>query len=212
MVNHEQRETVCVPHGRNLCPECGHGPAAPPMANGKQGEHEWTFLAYDPSWGYCSCGRFGTQDRSVTLPVWQAHIASLTKSEYDFGTPEQVITGLGAINEHNAALAAPPVEDGLEGQAADIAERWIRIRILRDAPQEMIDSLKDFIVERFRNRDRELVEKLKGTIQTIREFEAHSNESGDPVGGCVKCLRLFDALLKRADELRAVLAARKEGK
>ena len=24
------------------------------QANGKTGEHEWTFLAYDPSWGYCS--------------------------------------------------------------------------------------------------------------------------------------------------------------
>ncbi len=69
------------------------------------------FFGIRPSWGYCSCGRFGTQDRSVTLPVWQAHVDSLRKSEYDFGTPEQVITGLGAINEHNAALAAPPGEE-----------------------------------------------------------------------------------------------------
>ena len=139
----------------------------------------------------------------------------------------------GCKNWRVIPAAAPPVEDGLDEKCDKIArgacsnwdagvphlvaKAFAAFIRLRDAEQQRVNKAEIFRLSinhlRFikaEESNRELVEKLEGTIQTIREFEAHSNESGDPVGGCVKCLRLFDSLLKRADELRAVLAVRNE--
>lgn len=48
-------------------------------------------------------------------------------------------------------------------------------------------------------------ETLREIIATIREFEAHSNESGDPIGGCNICFGLFKRLLSGADALESLL-------
>jgi hypothetical protein len=48
---------------------------------------------------------------------------------------------------------------------------------------------------------------MLGLVKVIREFEEHSNESGDPIGGCGKCLQLFEALLDKADEIEKLASA-----
>jgi hypothetical protein len=51
-----------------------------------------------------------------------------------------------------------------------------------------------------------LKELVAKHVKTVREFVEHSQDSGDPGGGCQRCWDLFARVTKEADELEALLA------
>ena len=51
-----------------------------------------------------------------------------------------------------------------------------------------------------------LREATSQCAQVIREFVKHSDITGDPVGGCSRCLELFERLIKSGETLEALIS------
>ncbi len=52
-----------------------------------------------------------------------------------------------------------------------------------------------------------MIDEAKFLVEAVRDFEKHSDLSGDPVGGCSECLKLFDRLIAQANAIERFIVA-----